>query len=374
MEVRKRMLIIHPALAPYRIDFFNHLHEYFNVKLLLINDNISDNPFNQFELRNNLKFEKKLIENVFKIGNRTVPYNFISEIRDYNPEIIICSEFSLVNNLVLLYRILLNKHFKIFTLTDDNQFMIHKPGSLLRRLNKDLICRLIDGIITVDIPEVYDYYKEKIKGNNVIGVHHLVRDKGIFKKQLLIARKEDFSFELYSNKKKLLFVGRLLHQKGIDILFEVFSEVVKIQSDLVLFIVGEGSERSNLEGLIKKLNLVKFVCMEGRKEGIELLKYYVLCDLFILPSRFEVFGAVVNEALVAGLPVICSDQVGAKCLINEGLNGSIFNLDDNNTFLNSLNYWLSKIDKSNKIIDKEALTTIDVKVEVEKLAEFLKYN
>ena len=57
--------------------------------------------------------------------------------------------------------------------------------------------------------------------------------------------------------------------------------------------------------------------------GKDLYAWYYLADLFVLPSQFEPFGAVVNEALVAGCFVIVSDKVGAASLINSS-NGSIF--------------------------------------------------
>lgn len=372
MELRKKILIIHPALAPYRIDFFNHLNEYYDIKLLLLKDNFTDNPFDQVELQNNLKFEKKVFRKVLNLNSRTIPYSFLSEIRDYNPDIVICPEFSLVNNLVLIYRLILNKHFIILTITDDNEFMIHCSGSLLRRLNRNLICKLIDGIITLDIPEVRDYYKKKIKGNRVIGVNHLVRDKKKFKDKLISLYQNINDSKLNACKeKKLLFVGRLVKEKGLDILVKVIDRLVAIHTNIIVYVVGDGKERSNLATLIKNFGLEKFIFIEGRKEGLELLKYYLLCDIFIFPSRHEPFGAVVNEALLSGLPVICSNQVGAKCLIDEGFNGSVFNIGDNDSFFNSINYWLSRTPKSNEYPDRAVLTDVDVKDEVKKLSIFL---
>ena len=65
---------------------------------------------------------------------------------------------------------------------------------------------------------------------------------------------------------------------------------------------------------------------EGFKQQEELVKYYALADIFILPSFEEVWGLVVNEALASGLYVLSSKYAGASYdLIKEGWNGEIFN-------------------------------------------------
>ena len=64
----------------------------------------------------------------------------------------------------------------------------------------------------------------------------------------------------------------------------------------------------------------------GKKTGLELLAWYLLADVFVLPSLQEAFGAVVNEALMAGCPAVVSSAAGASSLINER-NGAVFASD-----------------------------------------------
>ena len=58
-------------------------------------------------------------------------------------------------------------------------------------------------------------------------------------------------------------------------------------------------------------------------------------------------------------------------MIEDGLNGSIFKIDDNDSFINSINYWLSKVTIPNEYLNRRRLTTIDAKDEVKKIATFL---
>jgi UDP-glucose:(heptosyl)LPS alpha-1,3-glucosyltransferase len=59
----------------------------------------------------------------------------------------------------------------------------------------------------------------------------------------------------------------------------------------------------------------------------EVEKYYMAADIFILPSRFDTFGLVVLEAMAAGLPVIISHNVGARDLVEPGVNGFVLSED-----------------------------------------------
>ena len=107
---------------------------------------------------------------MLNLNGRIIPFNLVSEIKDYKPDIVLCCEFSLVNNLMLFYRSILKKHFKIITISEDNEYRIHRPGSLLRMLNRNLLCKFIDGIITLNITDVVKYYRKKVGKRKVIGI------------------------------------------------------------------------------------------------------------------------------------------------------------------------------------------------------------
>ncbi|MDH4452064.1 MAG: glycosyltransferase family 4 protein [Verrucomicrobiota bacterium] len=96
----------------------------------------------------------------------------------------------------------------------------------------------------------------------------------------------------------------------------------------VLLMVGDGELRPSLEKLAQETapGRVRFL---GFQNQTELPALYDLCDVFVLPSRFEPWGLVVNEVMNAGKPVIVSDQVGSgPDLVREGENGSVFPAGD----------------------------------------------
>lgn len=130
-----------------------------------------------------------------------------------------------------------------------------------------------------------------------------------------------------SDKRVILFVGRLAKEKGLDYLLEAFSGLNR--QDAALLIAGEGGERGSLEKLIgkRKIDNVKFT---GYIPNAELYRYYAIADLFVLASVEteaikESWGAVINEAMNQGLPVIATSDVGAAAggLLRHGVNGLV---------------------------------------------------
>ena len=108
-----------------------------------------------------------------------------------------------------------------------------------------------------------------------------------------------------------LYVGQLISRKGIDLLIEAFAMRVENSKEDTLTIVGSGAEYGKLSYLSKRLGLndsVSFV--PHQSDRLELRRYYMSHDALVLPSRQEVFGLVVDEALAAGLYVIVSENAG----------------------------------------------------------------
>jgi len=114
-----------------------------------------------------------------------------------------------------------------------------------------------------------------------------------------------------------LYVGRLDPEKGLDTLVEAFRDV---SGELVL--VGAGNDEQRLRELAG--DRVRF---EGAKDRDELVGYYRDADVFVLPSRSEPWGMVLNEAAAAGLPLVATEESGAARDLVDG-NGYRFAAGD----------------------------------------------
>ncbi len=121
-------------------------------------------------------------------------------------------------------------------------------------------------------------------------------------------------------EKVILYYGQLIERKGPDLLLEAFATLKT--KDVALLLVGSGQYKSFLE---KKKEGVENVYILDNPGDEEICKYYAIADLFVLPSREEVWGLVANQALAAGLPVVISDHTGASVdVVEDGINGYIF--------------------------------------------------
>lgn len=120
------------------------------------------------------------------------------------------------------------------------------------------------------------------------------------------------------SKVKLLFVGRLVPYKCADVVIEALSHLDKeVQDKISLSIVGDGSERTNLEQQVQKLNLNHIVSFVGWVNQQQTLEYYSQSDIFCFPSIREFGGAVVLEAMACGLPCIVANNGGIAEYVTE---------------------------------------------------------
>lgn len=123
----------------------------------------------------------------------------------------------------------------------------------------------------------------------------------------------------------ILSVGRIIHLKGFDILLSAFSEVE--DPTWGLYIIGGKANREFQEIIIeKKIKNVHFIDF---KLPDALRKYYEAADIFVLPTRYDPWGLVINEAMAAGLPVITTYDCGAGTeMIASEENGFLYEAED----------------------------------------------
>ncbi len=124
----------------------------------------------------------------------------------------------------------------------------------------------------------------------------------------------------------VLYAGRLIPEKGVDLIIRTLPLLKKDHPDLKCFIIGDGPERSDLELLASELKLDETVNFTGfLNDQEELLKIMKSSQVFVLPSRREGFGMVVLEANACGLPVVVVNHPmnAAVELVKNNQNGFI---------------------------------------------------
>ena len=129
------------------------------------------------------------------------------------------------------------------------------------------------------------------------------------------------------NEKFIFFSLAFLEgEKGFDTLIKSFAKKFK-DKEAVLYIGGDGSQRSWLEDLTVENGVKDQIIFLGALSRDDVSKWMNKCDCFVLPSRYETFGVVYIEALASGRPVIGALNGGAEDIINN-LNGYLIPIDD----------------------------------------------
>jgi glycosyltransferase involved in cell wall biosynthesis len=125
-----------------------------------------------------------------------------------------------------------------------------------------------------------------------------------------------------------LFCGQMIRRKGVDLLIGAFDRMVAAGLDVRLLMVGREAELPGFLAAARPETRARIV-YGGFQPTERLPQYFAQSDAFVLPSRHDGWGVVVNQALGAGLPVIVSDAVGAGFdLVEEEVNGARFAAGD----------------------------------------------
>ncbi len=327
MQKMKKLLIFHPIIAPYRIDFFNCLSKVFDTEICLYQDNLLTQKFDYSQIEKQLEFKPTYLKKI-RFGHRTLSLEFWSKIRNVCPDIVLTTEFGVPTVMVLLYKFFLRKQFKIIAFCDDSYDMLSNTNDIgiMHSWARKIIPLFLDDLILVEPRAVQWYQKHFNKGFYFPIIRREDKLQAIYKKVQKKAEKTKLAYHL-DGKFIFLFVGRLVDIKNVDMLICSFKELDTSESSLV--IVGDGAMRNNLEKL--SVDSHSDVIFTGRLEGEDLYQWYTIADCFVLPSYLEPFGAVTNEALIAGCWCLISKNAGSQCLIKAGINGYTFdpkNQDD----------------------------------------------
>lgn len=301
--------------ATYTVDLKKSVYDKLGINSTFIYNNTSiakSSKQQEFETLENLSLLKRIcyIYNVFKKNQFII-------VNGYNNFVFIL--------IFLVNKLSVNKR----KLAIESDTPLNLPSNYLKRLFKNFFLTYLfrhNWILgfaggTTKHKELFRYYG--------------MPEKNIFTMPMVINNKR------YSHREKktqigvccFLFVGRIVDCKNIEYLLSIFNTWSKDKPDAKLSIIGDGE----LLDRLKKFYTSSQISFLGSVDSEHLSKYYYSSDVFILPSSFEPWGLVVNEAMASGLPVIVSSAVGAADdLVGGHKTGLIFSLDNKLSLIEQL--------------------------------------
>lgn len=142
---------------------------------------------------------------------------------------------------------------------------------------------------------------------------------------------------LVTNTLSMVFVGSLSKRKDVKTLLKVFL-LLPQDMEVTLDIYGDGEQREVLEKMVQGNSRMNRITFHGRIEMRRVTEVMQQYDILVLPSLYDGWGAVVNEALMCGLYVVCSNRCGARALLGPLMNGSTFRSGDSDDLYQLIRY------------------------------------
>lgn len=315
MNKNLKVLFLTNVPSPYRVNFFNELGKNVNLTVLYQKEQSSErNEKWSAEAENNYK-------SIFLKGKSTgVDNAFCLEVikyidRSYDA-IVICGNASPTEILAIEFC----KLRKIPYILEGDGAFIKKGNYFKEKLKRHLIAGGDLFLSTCsEHDKYYEYYGAKL--NKIVRyrfsslVEEDILSQPIEKEEKKRLKEKNHIYE----EKIILAVGQFIPRKGFDVLLKA---VVGLQKDVGIYIVGDNPTSEYLEFIERKS--IKNVHFVGFKTKEELKEYYKLADIFVLPTREDIWGLVINEAMAYGLPIVTTNKCNAGLeLVKNGINGYI---------------------------------------------------
>ena len=182
--------------------------------------------------------------------------------------------------------------------------------------------------------------------------------------------KTSFKYELINETTQFVFVGQLIERKGVMDLLEAIKIISKSNHLFHLTIIGTGELELLLKGFIIKNQLQNIVTLAGVINSENIINYIEKVDLLILPSVFDGWGMVINEALQCQVPVIASDQCGANELIKHNKSGFIFQHNSVESLTENLEKFLN-LSLEERIEMKHFAAKVGKKISIPVISDYL---
>ncbi|MGY3213780.1 glycosyltransferase [Mucilaginibacter sp. HD30] len=331
--MKPKALIFYTYLPPWRIDVFNEMGKQYDLTIVFLHSEASGFTYDRESLLSRLNVNTVFWDKGFLIGSKPFRLGIGSLIKKYNPDVVFTHEYSPTSIVLATYLKFKRFSFKLVVTTSDN-LIIAKSVGKLKQIFRGYVLTQSTGIIVYS-EKVKKWYQKSFPRLKVEVCPNIQNPQTLLQyKKNFHSQAENFKSNFNLGDNIVLYIGRLEHVKGLDLLINAFAKSSLSAYKLVL--VGNGSQREELELQAAELGIKDSVIFAGYFHGAELYAWYGTASFFVLPSRYEPFGAVVNEALVFGCPVLTSKNIGALDYIEEGINGYIFDPDDLSDFTSVL--------------------------------------
>lgn len=331
----KKVLFLTNFASPYRVHFFDELGKYMDVTVLY-SDRVED-----IKHRNAQWFEDGTggfhpvqLKQTASVKDEWLCLDVLKWVKRPYDAIVIGGYSSPTAILAMAYLRLRGIPFYM----EVDGGLIRQERKIKYLVKKSLVCLakqwLSTGPHTTEYLVHYGAKPEAVTEYPFTSLY----EKDLLKKTVSQEEKQSLRQELgIWEKHMILAIGQFIHRKGFDVLMRAATAV---HPDAGIYIVG-GEPTGEYLQLQQELGIhnVHFL---GFQKKEQLAKIYKASDLFVLPTREDIWGLVINEAMAYGLPVVTTDRcVAGLDLVEDGVNGYIVPIEEDKILAEKLNAVLS---------------------------------
>ena len=336
-----------------------------NEVLIICSDYENESPLIDIKAKSYLEKTSNPNINIYRVSSipviiskedkvaRLSQWNYIKRQLDkFSPDVIhINGEFSIgLSGLVYGKYRKVPIVFTFHTLWEEyvGKYLKMLPDIAARKLGKELVKLYLKRANEVIVPtqRIRDVAQEYGITTN-IDILPTGIQKSIYtvdKEELATVKREiKIKYPLIKDKKMLLYVGRIVKEKNIEFLIDMYEHLQETDKDNILVIVGDGPYLDYIKDRVSESEYKDKIFLLGYKDRTKLPIYYKIADIFVFPSVTETQGLVTVEAMMSGLPVVAIGRMGTVDVMN-GDHGGFMVEPDINAFTDKVRLLLNDKD------------------------------
>jgi glycosyltransferase involved in cell wall biosynthesis len=315
--------------SPYRVEFFNEIGKYCDLTVLFERACSSERDVSWTKYQ--FVTFKGVIKKGINIGaDKAVSLNTLKYLKKESYDHIVISNPLTPTGIIAIHYMRMKDI--PYSIVSDGGFP--KGGKGFKEVFKKHILK--GASFYFSTASVHDKYYSMYgaKSENIVRYPFTsLKNDDILKKPLERAEKEKYKKNLGMKEEKIILsIGQFIHRKGYDILLKASK---KLGENVGVYIIGGTPTEEYLKIIDElKINNVHF---EGFKTKEQLSEYFMAVDLFVLPTREDIWGLVINEAMAYGLPIVTTSKcVAGLELVRNNENGFIVPVNDSGALKESI--------------------------------------
>lgn len=316
-----KVLFLTNIPSPYRVDFFNELGKYCDLTVLY-ELKIAADRNKRWLSDEAINYNEVYLNGIAVNRDSAICFNVIKWLKDRSYDIIIIGVYSSPTSMIAIEY--LSKNRIPFIINCDGGF-VKNDNKLKCGIKKHFISKASAWLSTASKSDEYLVHYGANKNDIYRYPFTSIKEKEVSNKMLLSEEKIKIRKKLSIKEDKVIItVGQFIHRKGFDILLNACSLIDK---NVGTYFIGGNPNKEYIE-LQEELGLSNVHFIEFMEKD-KLADYYMAADIFVLPTREDIWGLVINEAMAYGLPVITTDKcIAGLELIKDNENGYVVKSED----------------------------------------------